>query len=278
MSIYGGYKLVRNNFMRACIFILIILLTKDIFAQDYSSLGKNINYSDIYRKAKRFQNIDKALLTPDQVFYIDLTVEKDGLNYQKFVENHAKFKNLRKLIIDNRWYQIDLKSVPDLSVFKDLEFLQVFNLSNLNLDKLSGLTNLKYLDLDACELKSIPPSIINLKQLECLILSLNYLSSLPDNIGEMTSLKEIDLTNNCFVEIPKQIGQIKELLFLDINNAETAGQFINGNFFCKNTLTIYPTILSECKKLKKVHLYKVNINKATKDKLKAEFKNIKFTF
>ena len=254
------------------------MLTKDIFAQDYSSLGKTINYSDVYRKGKKFQNIDNALLTPDQVMYIDLTVDKEGLNYQKFVDNHAKFKNLRKLIIDNRWYQIDLKSVPDLSVFKDLEFLQVYNLSNLNFDKLSSLTNLKYLNLDACELKSVPTSIINLKQLECLILSLNYLSSLPDNIAEMTSLKEIDLTNNCFTEIPKQIGQVKELLFFDINNAEIAGQFINGKLFCKNTLTIYPTILSECKKLKKVHLYKVIVDKATKDKLKAEFKNIKFTF
>jgi hypothetical protein len=264
--------------MRTFIFIVILVLTRDIFAQDYSSLGKSINYSDTYRKAKRFKNIDNAIITPDHLQYLDLTVDKDGLNYKKFVDNHAKFKNLRKLIIDNRFYQIDLKSVPDLSVFKDLEFLQVFNLSNLNFDKLSSLTNLKYLDLDACELKSVPVSIINLKQIECLILSLNYLSSLPDNIGEMTSLKEIDLTNKCFVEIPKQIGQIKELLYFDINNAEIAGQFINGKLFCKNILTTYPTILSDCKKLKKVHLYKVTVDKATKDKLKAEFKAIKFTF
>jgi hypothetical protein len=109
-------------------------------------------------------------------------------------------------------------------------------------------------------------------------LSVNNLSVLPDNISELTNLKEIDLTNNCFAEIPKQIGLVKELLYLDINNAETAGQLINGELICNNTLTVYPTILAECKKLKKVILYKVIVDKVTKDKLKAEFKNIKFTF
>ncbi len=269
---------VRGNFMRTYIFILIILLTKDIFAQDYSSLGKSINYSDIYRKAKRFQNIDNALLTPDQVLYIDLTVDKDGLNYQKFVDNHAKFKNLRKLIIDNRWYQIDLKPVPDISVFKDLEFLQIFNLPNLNFDILSDLSNLKYLSLNACELKTLPSSIIKMKQLEFLDLSVNYLSALPDNISEIISLKEIDLTNNRFIEIPKQIEFVKNLLYLDINNAEGDGYLINGKALCKNTLTVYPAILSNCKNLKKVSLYKVIIDKPTKEKLKAEFKTIRFTF
>jgi hypothetical protein len=264
--------------MKTYIFIFIIVLTNDIFAQDYSFLGKSINYSDVYRKAKRFQNIDNALLIPDQVQYIDLTVDKDGLNYKKFVDNHSKFINLRKLIIDNRWYQLDIQAVPDLTVFKDLEFLQVYNLPNLNFNKLSALTNLKYLDLNACSLKSLPPSILNLKELECLNLSVNNLSVLPDNISELTNLKEIDLTNNCFAEIPKQIGLVKELLYLDINNAETAGQLINGELICNNTLTVYPTILAECKKLKKVILYKVIVDKVTKDKLKAEFKNIKFTF
>lgn len=254
------------------------MLTKNIFAQDYSYLGKKINYTDTYRKIKRFQNIDNALLSPDKVMYLDLTVDKDGVNYQKFVDNYSKFTNLRKLIIDNRWYQIDLKKVPDLELFKDLEFLQIFSLPNLNFDKLSFLTNLKFLELVGCELKSVPASIINLKQLEYLNLSLNYLSVLPDNISEITNLKEIDLTNNCFVEVPKQIGQVKELLYFDINNAEMGGQFRNGNFFCKNTLTSYPTILSECKKLKKVHLFKVVVDKATKDKLKNEFTTIKFTF
>ena len=152
--------------MRTYIFILIILLTKNILAQDYSSLGKSIKYSETYRKAKRFQNIDKALLAPDQVQYLDLTVEKDGINYQKFLGNYSKFINLRKLIIDNRWYQIDIQYAPDLTVYNDLEFLQVYNLPILNFDKLSALINLKYLDLSGCELKILPASITNLKQLE----------------------------------------------------------------------------------------------------------------
>jgi len=261
---------------RFYIYILILLLTKNLFAQDYSSIGKSISYSDIYKKAKRFKNIDDALLIPDKVLYLDLTIDKDGANYQKFVENQSKFINLRKLIIDNRWYQLNLKSVPDISLFKDIEFLQVYNLSNLKFDNLSSLINLKYLDLTACELKSLPSSIFNLKQLEFLNLSLNYLSTLPDNIGQIINLKEIDLTNNCFVEIPKQIAQIKELLYLDINNAEIAGQFINGKAFCKNTITVYPSIFSDCKRLKTVHLYKVIIADGIIDKLKAEFKEIKF--
>lgn len=264
--------------MKRSLLIIFLFSFGSLFAQDYSSLGKKINYSETYRKAKRFKDVDKALRTPEQVQYLDLTVDKAGSNYQKFVDNHTKFVNLRKLIIDNRWYQIDLSSVPDLSVYKNLEFLQVYNLPDLDFDKLGSLTNLKYLDLDACGLKSLPASIIGLKQLEFLSVSVNYLSALPDNIGELPNLKEIDLTNNCFEEIPKQLALIKELLYLDINNAEGTGQFLNGELFCKNALTTYPAILSDCKKLKKVHLYKVAVDKATKDKLKEEYRSIQFTF
>ncbi len=267
-----------TNIKGKYLIIIILFLTKNIFSQDYSSLGKKINYSETYRKAKKIQNIDNALVSPDQVLYLDLIVDKVGSNYNKFIDNYSKFRNLRKLIIDNRYYQIDLQSIPDISVFKDLEFFQVLDLPNLNFEKLGDFTNLKYLELAGCELKSFPSSIINLKKLECLNLSINYLSSLPENIGEMPNLKEIDLTNNCFIEIPRQIGLVKELLYFDINNAEYVGQFINGKLFCKNTLTIYPSILSECKKLKRVELYKVDVDKETKDKLKEEFQNIKFSF
>ncbi|MCD6068313.1 MAG: leucine-rich repeat-containing protein 47-like [Bacteroidetes bacterium] len=247
-------------------------------AQDYSSLGKKINYSDVCRKAKKFKSIEEALLSPGEIQYLELTVDKDGLNYQKFVDNHSKFTALRKLIIDNRWYRLKLPANPDLSVFKELEFLQVYCLPSLKFDKLNELSHLKYLDLDACELTSVPVSILGLKQLEFLNVSMNFISGLPDNIGEMTSLKEIDLTNNCFAEIPKQIAEVKGLLYLDMNNAETAPQSLDGKLSCKNTLVVYPSVLADCKKLKKVSLYKVNVDKATQKKMKAEFKGVKIKF
>jgi Leucine-rich repeat (LRR) protein len=264
--------------MKPFLFLFIILFATGIYAQDYSYSGKSLSYSESYRKAKRFKTIDAALLKPEQVQYLDLTVDRDGLNYQKFIDNHYKFTQLKKLIIDNRWYQLNLQAVPDLTVFKELEFLQVLSMPNLNFDQLSSLSHLKYLDLDACGLKSLPASIIPLKQLECLILSVNYLTVLPDNINELTNLKEIDLTNNCFEEVPKQIAQLRELLYLDINNAEGDGQLLSGYLLCKNKLLAYPAVFSNCRKLKKVSLYKVSIDKATKHQLKAEFKTIKFTF
>ena len=259
-------------------FILILFFFNKINAQDYSFIGKKINYSDSYKKIKKVKNIDDALIAPTQVLYLSLTVDKDGLNYKKFIDNYEKFTNLKKLIIDNRWYQLNLTDVADISVFKDLEFLQVFSLPNLDFDKLGSLTNLKYLDLTGCNLKTFPASVLNLNQLEFLCVSLNYLSTLPNNISELKNLKEIDLTNNCFVEIPIQVSQLKELLYLDINNAEFAQKFNNGKLFCSNSLTVYPAFLSDNKKLIKVSLYKVNVDEKTKNKLRMDFKTIKFTF
>lgn len=244
--------------------------------QNFSELGKKINYSSIYRKAQKFTNIENALLAPEKVLYLKITVDEDGHNYQKFVDNHSKFINLRKLIIDNCYYQIEIHKVPDLSIFKDIEYLQVFCIPKLNLDKLSSLSNLKFLEINGCEINDFPSSILKLTNLECLNLSVNYLSRLPDNIGEMTNLKELELTNNCFDEVPKQIVGLHELLYLIMNNAEEAGQFKNGKLFCKNTVTTYPGLLIGCKKIKKVILSKVDDE--TQEKLKTEFPSVKFYF
>ena len=263
--------------MRTLTFLLILLLANTISAQDYSQLGKHVNYSDTYRQAKKVKNIDKALLHPEEILDLELRVGFEGMNYQKFIDNQSKFIHLRKLVLDN-CYQVELKSFPDLSLFKELEHLQIFNIPGTNLDKLSSLTDLKYIEIDGGKISSFPMSILSLKKLECLNLSVGYLTTLPDNISELTSLKELELTNNCFDEIPKQISGLNELLYLTINNAETAGAFMNGNLFCKNALTVYPSVFAECKKLKEVSLFKVKIDKAEKVKLRAEFKTIKFDF
>lgn len=264
--------------MRTIIFITIIFLTTNLVSQDYSMLGKKINYSEEFRKADKYKDISKALTNPAQVLSLELIVDKDGNNYKRFIYNQSKFVNLRKLIIDNRWYQLDLNAIPDLSVYKNLEFLQIYHLPKLNLEQLTGLTNLKYLGLLSCNLKALPSSIFKLKQLEFIDLTLNYLNIIPDDISQMTNLKEVDLSNNCFEEIPKQLAKVQQLMYLDMNNAEFSKQFNDGTLFCYNKITVYPEILSEFKALKKLHLFKVNIDIKTKDKLKSDFKNIKFIF
>lgn len=260
--------------MRTCLCSLILLVTTLGFAQnqDFSALGKSIQYSDSAKNAKRFTDMEKALLTPNEVVFLELNVNGFDYNYETFIHHQYKFRNLRKLIIRNSLRYVDVEIVPNLTLFNQLEFLQIYCLSNIKLKQLSSLTKLKYLEMDGCKLKTFPPSILSLTKLEYLNLSLNFLSELPENIGEMTNLKELELTNNCFKEVPKQITQITELLYFNMNNADYKSEFTNNRWTCFNSIETFPQLLFECKKLKRVYLCKVNPE--IKKKLKAELKSV----
>jgi hypothetical protein len=264
--------------MRTIIFLSILIVTKSVLGQDYSTLGKKLGYSDEYRKAEKHRDINKALQNPEQILFLELIVDKEGKNYKIFIDNQSKFTNLRKLIIDNRWYQLDLHATPDLSNYKNLEFLQIYTLPKLNFDQLEELTNLKYLALINCNLKYLPASVLRLQQLEVLDLTLNYLNTIPDSIYQITSLKELDLTNNCFKEIPAQLATLTQLSYLELDNAELSEKDKDDYSYCYNQIAAYPAILAEFKSLKTLHLYKVNINDEMRERLKSDFKNIKFTF
>ncbi|XP_058200250.1 disease resistance protein RPV1-like [Rhododendron vialii] len=93
----------------------------------------------------------------------------------------------------------------------------------LSLPPVLGLTWLKDLRMENCNLSCLPNEVGNLISLETLDLSGNNLPSLPDNICDLTRLKSLNLSNCDVSHLPGEIGRLISLktLYLGGNNLLT---------------------------------------------------------
>ena len=66
-------------------------------------------------------------------------------------------------------------------------------------------------------LRSIPPEIGKLENLENLGIASNELPELPDTISDLVNLTELDLSNNGLESLSPEIGQLKRLRKLDLS-------------------------------------------------------------
>ncbi|MFN6037702.1 MAG: hypothetical protein ACK452_04490, partial [Bacteroidota bacterium] len=111
-------------------------------AQDYSWLGKKLEYSDTLRLCDIYKNMKEAMVAPEKVEYLHLIVEKSGNNYKTFTENISKFSNLRKLVVINSpGLNLDLPSGL-WSLYK-LEYLMLDGFWNESISGIEKLQNLK---------------------------------------------------------------------------------------------------------------------------------------
>lgn len=84
-----------------------------------------------------------------------------------------------------------------------------------------------YLDLSLRKLKTFPPEILMLKNVERLYLSYNYWPSIPEEIGTLTNVKILDLSGNYYMNhLPKEgLSRLTKLeLFLIKDNKLAAGE------------------------------------------------------
>ena len=258
-------------------FVLSLVFVLSSMGQDRADVEKKIDYSETYKKAKVVRDVKKALEVPEETTSLLIYVSKDKDDYKLFCDNYLKFTNLRKLVIDDRWDNTRINALPDLSSFKNLEYLQIYTSSNLPIKGIDQLANLKFLELSGFGFKEIPKEILELHNLEVLSLSDSHIPQLPENISELTKLKELDLTNNCFKDVPKEIGQLKQLMVLDLNNADSKGKETPEGL-CNNQLTSDPDVFKELPALKRVSFYKTITTAEMKEKVLKDFKNIKITF
>lgn len=85
-----------------------------------------------------------------------------------------------------------------------------------NIDLSGGrVTTLFFSSLD---IDSIPPQIINLKQINRCFLSFNKIRSLPSGIFGLENLKELAIANNRITEIPEGIKNCSSLKILQLSN------------------------------------------------------------
>lgn len=261
--------------MKVFVSSVLIFISLFSFGQDYSHIGKKIEFSTELKNAKKFKDIDLALTTPDQVIYLELWGSKDASNIKCFFENIDKFKNLRRLHLIN-YYGAPMNISEKLWTQTNLEYLVIGNCQDFSMDGIINLKSLKYLSLYGCGFNEFPLEILSLTNLEFLDLSCNFLSYLPANIGELKNLKELELTNNCFNKVPEEIVKLEALQYLTFNNADQGTIFVNGKTVCDNSVTEVPTFFNEMKNLMEVSFFKVQIDDQMMNKIKSTCPKIKF--
>lgn len=263
-----------KSFITGLFFVLVFSST----AQDYSWLGKKLDYSDTLRLCDIYKNMKEALVAPEKVEYLHLLIEKSGENYKLFCNNLPKFINLRKLVVINS-PGLNLDIPVDLWNHSKMEYLMLDGFWDEPLSGLDKLNNLKFLSLDGFSLRKFPNEVLTLKKLAVLDLSMNLISELPKEISQMNSLRELELTNNCFTEIPEEISTIVNLEYFTMNNADFGGPIPPGvTNVCLNSFSKFPEVFYKTAKLKHAGIFfHEHVNPEMKKKIKSTFKKIKFS-
>ena len=106
-----------------------------------------------------------------------------------------------------------LENLPELASAVLSSCQQLWELS------LSGLDNLKSLDLDGCAISSLPEEIGTLRSLRELNLSGNPLKALPDSIGQLSQLETLNLSGSSLKALPDSIGQLSQLETLNLDGS-----------------------------------------------------------
>ncbi|XP_078696882.1 uncharacterized protein LOC144925004 [Branchiostoma floridae x Branchiostoma belcheri] len=92
---------------------------------------------------------------------------------------------------------------------------------------------MKHLDLTECNLRTLPPEMWRLKQLEWLEVSSNPLQTLPAEIGQLTNIEHLDLSYCELRTLTSEVWRLTQLEWLDLsyNPLQTLpaeiGQLIN---------------------------------------------------
>lgn len=107
--------------------------------------------------------------------------------------------------------------------------------------EIGKLSRLKNLNLCRNQLSSLPKEMGNLSKLEYLYLNGNQLTSLPKEIGNFLHLKRLYIADNRLTDLPKEIGNLSKLKYLGLSG---------------NQLTNLPKEIRNHSELKYLHLDK----------------------
>ncbi|XP_069126411.1 leucine-rich repeat-containing protein 40-like [Argopecten irradians] len=118
-------------------------------------------------------------------------------------------------------------------------------------ERIGNLSNLEHLDTSDNQLLSLPRRIGHLSRLSKLNASNNKIQRLPPEVGSMFGLRYFDLTHNDLGELPNELGQLLYLEQLYVRH---------------NHLADIP-LLSQCSKLKELHLGNNRIQRITTEHL-----------
>lgn len=167
--------------------------------------------------------LQEALITVDIHNSWDLTTPVISWQYVKLSDDGR----VSELTIYGQNNNIPI-TIPNS--FASLKGLIKVNFSQLVLEEdlpieIRSLTNLKYLKVTNCGLKTFPSWISDLKELEELNLSLNPIEGeIPESFFTLRKLESLNLKNNLISgELSENFSKLKQLKFLDLSNNNFSG-------------------------------------------------------
>ncbi|MHA1977964.1 MAG: leucine-rich repeat domain-containing protein [Candidatus Hodarchaeales archaeon] len=108
---------------------------------------------------------------------------------------------------------------PMIEAFHHLEVLEIQRCQLTSIpDSIGSLPKLKILDLDHNHLQSLPKTLGNLKNLQELWCRHNKLITIPRTLGNLTNLQELSLAYNRLVSIPDSLGALNNLRIFSVKN------------------------------------------------------------
>ena len=168
-------------------------------------------------------------------------------------------------------YQTDLYNIQQLEkeIGKTLTELETFSVRSEEVGYLlDEHRNVTQLNLNGCQLSSIPKSLLMLKNLEVLGLKDNNLTELPDSFHTLQKLTVVTLENNQLRKLPISFDRLEKLTRLNLsgNNLNEFPSLLlklrslTGLGLGSNHLTELPASVSKLEKLNTLILYENTLN------------------
>jgi len=198
------------------------------------SIDTIANYKTIQKltltRIGEIKNLNFEALKLSSISIFDL---KEGKRTNKYNGNPISskviktLKNIEAIYITG--YQITQDNINALSTLTNVKFLDIDRCgydSNLNFSKFKNLKNMATLDISyynsygqSQPLGEFPESLCQVKQIKHLKIE-DEISVIPKCINKLKNLEELDLSNNKIKEIPSALGDLSKLYHLDLSRNE----------------------------------------------------------
>ena len=173
-------------------------------------------------------------------------------DFQKKVQIHkagqklhtSRFKYSEKDFLDSKVI-VGINQFQDYCEYRKIQDIKHINLDGWNLksipEEIFELRTLKSLSLEFNQLTEIPDEISNLTSLTRLYLNYNSLESLPESIGRLSSLKSLSLIHNNISHLPKSLKDLENLkhIYVRGTNITQAPDFLKNAELDELNKTIY---------------------------------------
>lgn len=192
------------------------------------------NWSDENTQEENYEEIDMLVnLESLEVFGFPFILPNSIINLPKLnklvlrIEAVSELVPLKDIILgissleylELEGYDLRFENPEKIYSLSNLKKLTLIYCGGVNeiIENIGYLENLTHLEIDACEITSIPSSFSRLRKLKKLILNGNHITKVNCDFTQLSKLKELELASNRMNEIPSEIGNLVDLERLIIN-------------------------------------------------------------